>query len=82
MKNPVQTVRERLQLSRMQLALLAGISYEEVWKCEAGYRGSLHARLAECLTEQGYVGDPCDDYLSWRQELSRQLRDGRPEEAQ
>ncbi|MCX6092854.1 MAG: hypothetical protein NTX23_08335 [Candidatus Bipolaricaulota bacterium] len=82
MKNPVRTVRERLQLSRMQLALLAGISYEETWKCEAGYRASLHARLAECLTEQGYVGDPCHDYLIWRQEASRQLRDGRTEGVQ
>lgn len=74
MKNPVTTTRERLGLTRRQLALAARVPYEEVWKCEAGYKQMLHSHLVQYLSESGYKGDSAADYRQWRDEVGAGIR--------
>lgn len=74
MKNPVSATREAMSLTRREFALAANLPYEEVWRCEAGYRQDLHSQLSQYLKEVGYEGNPAADYRQWRDEVGAGIR--------
>ena len=74
MKNPIAKARDKLGLSRHQLALVSGVGYAEVWRSEAGYARSLHPELASFLKREGIVKDPQKMYKEWLNERGDEIR--------
>lgn len=54
MDNPIKTIRHRHALSRKELAQLAGVPYNGVYRTEAGLVQHPHARIVQALADLGY----------------------------
>jgi len=74
MKSPITKAREKLGLSRHQLALVSGVGYAEVWRSEAGYARSLHPELASFLKGEGIIADPQKAYKEWLNKRGDEIR--------
>jgi len=73
MKNPVRSFRQDVGLKRLEFALAIGLSYRQLWEIEIGYVINLPQSLVRVLIEQGYSGDPAEDYKKWREEVGKSV---------
>lgn len=70
MGNPVAEVRERHGLTRKELAHLAGVSYDAVYRTEVALVTRPHRKIVEALAKLGY--DPTKlraDFAGYAEEL-------------
>lgn len=81
MEHPVAAWREARGLSRLDLAMAAGVAAPTVAACEIGVPGRVPAdilRLVRELDGPQAAEDLAAAYRAWRRERGRQLLAGRP----
>lgn len=71
--NPIKQARNRVGVSRTQLAVASGVSYGEVFKAETGRTRVLNSNLARFLREQHLLDRPENEYLKWRESEKRKV---------
>ncbi len=65
--NPVKEVRTRIGISRTKLAMLADVSYSEVFRAETGKTRELNNVLARFLSDHRLLDSPEEAYIKWRE---------------
>lgn len=67
MVNPIVEVREKLGISRIELARKLGVSYDGIVQLELGYRGRLSDKMQRQLEALGFSGSEISrQYSEWR----------------
>jgi hypothetical protein len=71
---PLTVERERLGLSRLELAEAAGLSYSDLYRLEAGYLVQIRGRVRTALAAMGSDVEALDKkYRAWRGERGRSI---------
>ena len=68
--SPVKKARQERNLTRTQLAQLAGVRYNVVYQAENGLNPTLHKELAAALRNLGHVNIE-DEYQRFREEMQK-----------
>lgn len=70
--NPIRAARERVGLSRMELARAAGCHYQTITHLEAGIPNRPPAAVVAVLARAGFAPEVIEaQYQAWREEQNR-----------
>lgn len=68
--NPITRLRERLRMSRVELARASGTNYQQLARAELGYEVRLPRAAREALAAFGEDPDSAAlEYRAWRESL-------------
>lgn len=74
MKNPVKRIRDELDLSQQELAILADVAINTVRNAEQGLTSELNEEVLSAIEQLGYEPDEIkEDYKKWRKELKEDI---------
>jgi len=73
-QNPITALRRQLGMSRADLALVTGLSYQTLRNAEQGYTQHIN-HICDAFADAGFDGDIlARDYVDWRTDRTRTLR--------